>query len=107
MRILNFISSVSGVMSIFFGLIVFVSFPYILMAETDINPKLIDSCMDKMFLGFLTIGLAIFSVSVGFILFSKGNKEEINTKNLWNITFLGAFLFLIGIVYHPIAGSPW
>ena len=97
-----------GSISVLLGIYVLVYFPYVLMTETGVSPRIIDSFADKLFFGFLSLGAAIFCAGVGFILFSKGNKEETNnTKNLWNIVFLGAFLFLIGIVYHPIAGSPW
>ncbi len=105
---MNTIKKLLGVTCYFVGIFMFITFPQTLIDE-NFSSQITDSTVDKIFFFFMTIGAGMVYFFVGYLLLRRISIEDIypDYKKLAYFGFLSMCMFIVGIYYHTIFGSPW
>lgn len=96
--LLSLISGITGLFLIGFA-------PYtLLVAESGINPQMIDSEIDKLFYLMMVVGCGLcYGMTSVFLL----KNWKLTHKAVLYTGVVSVSIFFTGLYYHNILGSPW
>ncbi len=92
-----------GILSVIAGLTMAFSWVQFMVDPGGLNPELTDSLMDKVMFTFLILGAAAVYILVGVVLIKGRTIEKSNTA----LFFIFMMLFIFGLYYTTMFGSPW